>query len=156
MAGRPLPIVAAAFLLAVITAGGDILQMTQALPASVANILMAVILFVVPGVAGARHDRHLAQLPVGRDPLGTPLLYATVAEIIGERAGVVNLGLEGVMLMGAVAAFATMVQTGQRGGRGGGRRPRRNALQPDLRVPGHHSACDQLASGLAPCSAGWG
>jgi simple sugar transport system permease protein len=40
--GRPLPIVAAAFLLAVITAAGDILQMTQALPASVANILMAV------------------------------------------------------------------------------------------------------------------
>ena len=51
-AGRPLPIVAAAFLLAVITAGGDILQMTQALPASVANILMAVILFVVLGRRG--------------------------------------------------------------------------------------------------------
>ena len=50
--GRPLPIVAAAFLLAVITAGGDILQMTQALPASVANILMAVILFVVLGRRG--------------------------------------------------------------------------------------------------------
>jgi simple sugar transport system permease protein len=43
---------------------------------------------------------------------GTPLLYATLAELIGQRAGVVNLGLEGVMLMGAVAAFATMVQTG--------------------------------------------
>jgi general nucleoside transport system permease protein len=50
--GRPLAIVAAAFLLAVITAGGDILQMTQALPASVANILMAVILFVVLGRRG--------------------------------------------------------------------------------------------------------
>jgi general nucleoside transport system permease protein len=50
--GRPLPIVGAAFLLAVITAGGDILQMTQALPASVANILMAVILFVVLGRRG--------------------------------------------------------------------------------------------------------
>jgi ABC-type uncharacterized transport system permease subunit len=44
--------VAAAFLLAVISAGGDILQMTQALPASVANILMAVILFVVLGRRG--------------------------------------------------------------------------------------------------------
>ncbi len=50
--GRPLSIVAAAFLLAVITAGGDILQMTQALPASVTNILMAVILFVVLGRRG--------------------------------------------------------------------------------------------------------
>ena len=43
---------------------------------------------------------------------GTPLLYATVAELIGERAGIVNLGLEGVMLMGAVVGFITMVQTG--------------------------------------------
>jgi simple sugar transport system permease protein len=43
---------------------------------------------------------------------GTPLLYATVAEVIGERAGIVNLGLEGVMLMGAVAAFVTAVETG--------------------------------------------
>lgn len=43
---------------------------------------------------------------------GTPLLYATLAEVIGERAGVVNLGLEGVMLMGAVVGFVTTVHTG--------------------------------------------
>jgi simple sugar transport system permease protein len=47
--GNPLGIVAASFLLAVVTAGGDILQMTQALPGSVVNILMAIILFVVLG-----------------------------------------------------------------------------------------------------------
>ena len=46
---------------------------------------------------------------------GTPLLYATVAELIGERAGIVNLGLEGVMLMGAVTGFVTMVHTGSVG-----------------------------------------
>lgn len=46
---------------------------------------------------------------------GTPLLYATIAELIGERAGIVNLGLEGVMLMGAVAGFVTMVYTGSAG-----------------------------------------
>ena len=51
--GNPLGIVAAAFLLAIITAGGDILQMTQGLPGSVVNILMALILFVVL----ARHGR---------------------------------------------------------------------------------------------------
>ncbi len=43
---------------------------------------------------------------------GTPLLYATLAELIGERAGVVNLGLEGVMLVGAVAGFVAAVHTG--------------------------------------------
>ena len=53
--GNPLGIVAASFLLAVVTAGGDILQMTQALPGSVVNILMAIMLFVVLGRrAGAR------------------------------------------------------------------------------------------------------
>jgi len=53
-AGHPAGIVGAAFVLAVITAGGDILQMTQALPGSVANILMAVLLFVVLARSGAR------------------------------------------------------------------------------------------------------
>src|SRR5262245_33570352 len=51
--GRPGAIVGAAFLIAVITAGGDILQMTQSLPASAVNILMAVILFVVLGRRGS-------------------------------------------------------------------------------------------------------
>jgi simple sugar transport system permease protein len=43
---------------------------------------------------------------------GTPLLYATLAELISERAGIVNLGLEGVMLVGAVVGFITSVATG--------------------------------------------
>ena len=42
----------------------------------------------------------------------TSVLYATLGEVIGERAGVVNLGVEGVMLMGAVTGFATAVWTG--------------------------------------------
>jgi ABC-type uncharacterized transport system permease subunit len=42
---------------------------------------------------------------------GTPLLYATLAELIGQRAGVVNLGLEGVMLLGAVSGFIAAVHT---------------------------------------------
>ncbi|MEW6333838.1 MAG: ABC transporter permease [Thermodesulfobacteriota bacterium] len=43
---------------------------------------------------------------------GTPLLYATLSEVIGERAGIINLGLEGVMLVGAVVGFAVTVKTG--------------------------------------------
>ena len=37
--------------------------------------------------------------------LGTPLVFATVGEIITERAGNLNLGVQGMMLVGAVAGF---------------------------------------------------
>jgi len=37
------------------------------------------------------------------------LLYATFGEIIGQRSGIVNLGIEGEMLIGAVSAFAVNV-----------------------------------------------
>jgi simple sugar transport system permease protein len=43
---------------------------------------------------------------------GTVLLFAAVGEIFAERAGVLNLGVEGMMLMGAVAGFSTAVSTG--------------------------------------------
>jgi len=36
----------------------------------------------------------------------TPLVYAGIGELVVERAGVLNLGLEGLLLGGAVAAFA--------------------------------------------------
>ncbi len=37
---------------------------------------------------------------------GTPILYAALGEILTERAGVLNLGLEGLMLVGAMTGFA--------------------------------------------------
>ncbi len=43
---------------------------------------------------------------------GTPLLYATLSEMLSERTGVINLGLEGIMLIGAVVGFVTTVKTG--------------------------------------------
>lgn len=43
---------------------------------------------------------------------GTSLLYATIGEILTERAGILNLGLEGIMLMGAMSAFAAAYHTG--------------------------------------------
>jgi len=57
-------------------------------------------------------ESMITGLLVGSIHSGTPLLYATLSEVISERGGIVNLGLEGVMLMGAVVAFATTVQTG--------------------------------------------
>lgn len=43
---------------------------------------------------------------------GTSLIYATIGETYAERAGILNLGLEGIMLMGAVSSFATAYYTG--------------------------------------------
>jgi len=42
---------------------------------------------------------------------GTPILYAMLGEIVSERAGVVNLGTDGAMLMGACFGFITMAHT---------------------------------------------
>lgn len=43
---------------------------------------------------------------------GTPILFATLGEIITEKAGNLNLGVEGMMLMGAVIGFMTGLKTG--------------------------------------------
>jgi ABC-type uncharacterized transport system permease subunit len=43
---------------------------------------------------------------------GTVLLFATIGEIFAERSGILNLGVEGMMLMGAMAAFSVAVSTG--------------------------------------------
>lgn len=43
---------------------------------------------------------------------GTILLFATIGEIFTERAGVLNLGVEGMMLLGAMAGFSITLSTG--------------------------------------------
>ncbi len=44
--------------------------------------------------------------------LATPYLYAGIGETFGQRSGVLNLGLEGQMLLGAYAAFYVVLTTG--------------------------------------------
>jgi len=43
---------------------------------------------------------------------GTILIFAAIGEILTERAGIMNLGVEGMMLLGAMAAFKTSLATG--------------------------------------------
>jgi simple sugar transport system permease protein len=43
---------------------------------------------------------------------GTVLLFATIGEIFAERSGILNLGVEGMMLVGAMSAFSVTVSTG--------------------------------------------
>ena len=42
----------------------------------------------------------------------TPLLIAAIGELVVERSGVLNLGVEGMMMMGAVTGFAAALATG--------------------------------------------
>ncbi len=43
---------------------------------------------------------------------GTILLFAGIGEVLAERSGVLNLGLEGMMLLGAMAGFSTSLASG--------------------------------------------
>ena len=43
---------------------------------------------------------------------GTPLIIVALGQLIAEKAGVLNLGAEGMMAMGAVAGFAVTLHSG--------------------------------------------
>jgi simple sugar transport system permease protein len=45
----------------------------------------------------------------------TPVIFASMGELVAERAGVLNLGLEGMMLTGAVVGFGVTLSTGSAG-----------------------------------------
>ncbi len=44
--------------------------------------------------------------------MATPILFGTLGEIVTERAGVLNLGIEGTMLMGAMTGFLVTLNSG--------------------------------------------
>ena len=55
---------------------------------------------------------HWVAIFVSTVVAATPLIYAALGELVVERAGVLNLGVEGMMLVGALAAFAVGHSTG--------------------------------------------
>ena len=61
------------------------------------------------GVLGAAvNDSFLVVVLAAAVVYGTPLVYAALGELLAERSGVLNLGVEGMMLVGAVMGFWTV------------------------------------------------
>ena len=57
------------------------------------------------------NDSTVVQLITVAIVAGTPMVFVAVGELLAQRAGVMNLGLEGMMLVGAVVAYLTTVST---------------------------------------------
>lgn len=47
--------------------------------------------------------------------VATPLIYATIGEVYTERAGILNLGIEGIMFLGAFVGFAVAYKANESG-----------------------------------------
>ena len=55
---------------------------------------------------------YVVSILVATIAAGTPLVFAALGELVTEKSGVLNLGVEGMMLVGAIAAFAATAATG--------------------------------------------
>ena len=54
----------------------------------------------------------LANILISAMIAATPLVFAAIGELVAERSGVLNLGVEGMMIIGAISGFATVIATG--------------------------------------------
>ena len=54
---------------------------------------------------------EIAQIVVLTLAAGTPLVFAALGELVVEKSGVLNLGVEGMMLVGAIASFIVAAKT---------------------------------------------
>lgn len=80
---------------------------------------------------------------------GTPILFATLGGVLSERSGVMNLGIEGMMLMGAMTGFATARATGSAAAGVAAGIAAGAALALCYAVVVVHLRADQVVSGLA-------
>ena len=121
---NPFAVVLVAFLMGGLENAGNTLQGAN-FPAGLVGVIQGIILFSALGGevlvrhrvrivrtnrggaatrAGARgvNNSLLIVLIASGIAYGTPLLYASLGELLAERSGVLNLGVEGMMLVGAV------------------------------------------------------
>ncbi len=119
-------------MLAVTYVGGQVAQTTVHIPNSTAGIFQAMMLFfILASDILVRYRVRLIPAPARRPPwqesemsvdfliaafitvvgLTTPILLAGLGELVVEKSGVLNLGVEGMMLIGAISGFGVTVMT---------------------------------------------
>lgn len=54
----------------------------------------------------------IVNIMIGIIIAATPLVFAAIGELVVEKSGVLNLGVEGMMIIGAIAAFSATIETG--------------------------------------------
>ena len=124
---HPFGILLAGFLIALSYLGGEAAQISLDLPVAVVGVFQGMLLFfllacellvryrVRVGAAGRRKRRLMHELTailVSMVLSATPLLFAATGELVTEKSGVLNLGIEGMMIVGAVVGFAVTASTG--------------------------------------------
>ena len=76
---------------------------------------MAVIVLLGFGTVQNRQGLKVMDLVIlvlqGVIVAATPLVFASIGELIVEKSGVLNLGVEGLMILGAIAGFSVTLET---------------------------------------------
>lgn len=109
-------ILVVSILFSVLEKGAGVVQSTYGISSNCAAVLQGIILFFILGceffvrytvvpAPGRGAAGMLLKFLVAAIAAGTPLLFGTVGEILNERVGHLNLGVEGMMAIGACAGF---------------------------------------------------
>ncbi len=124
----------AGLLLALSYLGGEAAQIDLGLPSAVTDIFQGILLFFLlacdililyrdpprpraadrAAVAGMTGMGWFVPVILSMISASTPLLLAATGELVTEKSGVLNLGVEGMMLVGAIIGFAVTRHDRQR------------------------------------------
>ena len=119
---HPVGVLIAALAVSGLTIGFDAAERQHQLPSTLVGVIQALIIIVIvigdavavrllPGRPLMDVVLSLATLSAGIR-LALPVVLAALGALICERAGVLNLGLEGLMISGAVAGYLVTHETG--------------------------------------------
>ena len=109
-----------ALVLAVTYIGGENAQIALQLPKNVTGIFQGMLLFFLLAcdtliryrirLARPRRGRVMEAFLISVMIAATPFLFAGMGELVAERSGVLNLGVEGMMLVGAVVGLRDLLR----------------------------------------------